>query len=410
MAMKCCMITPYPPERCGIAIYSSKLATHLQQYLSVCVVGNRTNARIIDVTGRLKIVRCWTRNSLTYARDIVKVVKQENPDVIHVEHEYLSYGRPRYGILFPLVLALLRPLRRPLILTMHSVLRRRKMSADFLLLHQVGSEFSAVKRSLIVLFTKIIIALADHVIVHSQEMRTVLMKDYSVPDRKIAVVFHGMDSHPVNTDAKEAKKELGLFDKFVFLFFGFVVPSKGIEILLRSFSEVSTLLHNAVLVLAGGYHPRLPDELPQYLGTIEKVIGELQLADKVTFRNHYVSSECLEKYIAAADIVVFPYVDDIIVGVSGAVATCAGMGKAIIASDLPRFTSDIENGHDGILVQPNSYRELSSAMVRLAGDEQLREIIGHNLRDKASSRNWARTAFLTYELYQKDIRERLSSE
>ena len=184
-----------------------------------------------------------------------------------------------------------------------------------------------------------------------------------------------------------------------------MIPGKGLEVLLRSFLRASTKIPHTVLVIAGGYHPRLRQEFPRYIGTIERLIEELGLSGKVIFENRFLSNDHLERYVSAADIVTFPYVDDSVVGVSGALATCAGWGKAVVATKIPRFLSDIDDGHDGILVEPGDEHGLASAIIRLAENENLRMKIGENLREKAQRRNWAKTASLTCELYLKVIQE-----
>lgn len=408
--MKCCMVTVYPPEACGIATYSSRLTDKLRSYANVTVIGNRADQHTTESDIGLKILRPWKRNSVTYIKDIFETVKKESPDVIHVQHEYLSYGTPSRGMLFPLLLVFLQLLNRPIVLTMHSVLRRDRLTDNFLSLHQLGSSFLAMKRSLLFFFTKIMIGLVDSVIVHSQEMKTVLIRDYHVEHWKVSTIVHGMDGYPRNTNIVDAKRQLGLSGKLVLLFFGFLVPSKGLEVLLRSFSEISNRIPSAILVVAGGYHPRLALELPGYVGTIENEINRLGISDKVVFENKYISTDLLERYIAAADIVVFPYIDDPILGVSGALSVCAAMGKPVVATRILRFSSDIEDGRDGVLIMPNDENELVLAIARLAENEDLRRRLGKNLAEKALTRSWTRIAYQTYELYLSLIHRRTRDE
>jgi len=407
--MKCCLVTPYPPERCGIAIYSSKLASNLALFLEVTVIGNRSRRTESKSDGRIKIVCSWRRNSPMYIHDIVRDVAHEAPHIIHVQHEYLAYGARKYSALFPALLLILRLFGRPIVLTMHSVVRRDRLSDDFFFIHQTGRRFSAIKRSIMTIFTRLIVRISKAVIVHSEEMKNVLTRDYNLEDGKVFVIPHGADVHEVQGQGTESRRPVGLSLKRILLFFGFIIPGKGLEVLLRSFLRVSTKIPHMVLVIAGGYHPRLRQEFPRYIGTIERLIDRLGLSGKVIFENRFVSSDHLERYVSVADVVTFPYVDDSVVGVSGALATCAGWGKAVIAARIPRFSSEIDNGHDGVLVEPNDEHGLMSAIMWLAEDENLRRRIGENLREKARRRNWTKTASLTYELYVKLIQEATSS-
>ena len=407
--MKCCLVTPYPPERCGIAIYSSKLASNLTLFLEVTVIGNESRRTDSKLEGRVKIVRSWRRNSPMYIHDIVRDVAREAPHVIHVQHEYLAYGARKYSVLFPVLLLILRLLGRPIVLTMHSVVRRDRLSDDFFFVHQTGRRFSAIKRSIMTIFTRLIVGVSNAVIVHSEEMKNVLTRDYDLEDGKVFIIPHGTEVHKVQERGNESRRQAGLSAKEILLFFGFIIPGKGLEVLLRSFLRVSTKIPHMVLVIAGGYHPRLRKEFPRYIGTVERLIDRLGLSRKVIFENRFLSTDRLERYVSAADMVTFPYVDDSVVGVSGALATCAGWGKAVIAARIPRFSSEIDNGHDGVLVEPNDEHGLMSAIMWLAEDENLRRRIGENLREKARRRSWTKTSSLTYELYVKVIREATSS-
>ena len=402
--MKCCLVTPYPPERCGIAIYSSKLASNLTLFLDVTVIGNRCGHAEPKSDRRVKIVRSWKRNSPMYIHDIVRDVAREAPHIIHVQHEYLAYGARKYSILFPALLLILRLLGRPIVLTMHSVVRRDRLSDDFFFIHQTGRRFSAIKRSIMTIFTRLIVRISNAVIVHSEAMKNVLTRDYNQEGSKVFIVSHGADVHKAQGQGTESRRaDTSL--KRILLFFGFVIPGKGLEVLLRSFLRASTKIPHTVLVIAGGYHPRLRQEFPRYIGTIERLIEELGLSGKVIFENTFLSNDRLEGYVSAAQMVTFPYVDDSVVGVSGALATCAGWGKAVIATKIPRFSSDIDDGYDGILVEPGDEHGLTSAIVRLAEDENLRRKIGENLCEKAQRRNWTKTSSLTYELYLKAVQE-----
>ncbi len=400
--MKCCLISPYLPEKCGIAIYSSKLAKRLADHLNVTVVGNRNRSHGVDSFDNIKVVRSWKRNSATYIFDIVRCVTHHSPHVIHIQHEYLAYGARKYSLLFPMLLLFLRLLGRPIVLTMHSVVKRDRLDSDFFLNHQTGRRGARIKRSAMIIFTRAITGLVHKVIVHNQEMKNVLVCDYAVRREKTVVIAHGIDTYSIEKSIGESKELLGVSRRRIILFFGFIIPGKGLEVLIKSFSRIFAEVPDAILLIAGGYHPRLALEFPQYIGTVEKLIDQSSPGN-IIFENRFVSEEELRLYVSAADLVVFPYVDDSILGASGALASCAGMGKAVVATNLPRFSSDIRNGYDGILVRPNDEDELASAIIELLEDEKLRARIGQNLKREAFKRDWTKIASMTYELYLKTI-------
>lgn len=394
------MVTPYPPENCGIAIYASKLVTRLANHVNVVVIGNKNGQDELALAPKLRIVRSWKKASPLYILEIVKGVAEESPHIVHVQHEYLAYGPRKYSILFPVLLLLIRLLRKPIVLTMHSVVRRSRLTEEFFFVHQAGRRFAAMKRVLMMLFTKIVVHLSNAVVVHNDSMKNALVQDYDIKQEKIVVVTHGMEASPI-VPSDQAKKILGLSQKQVLLFFGFVIPGKGLETLIKSFSKVSQKISNMILVIAGQYHPRLFTEFPRYLGTIEKLIQELKLGERVIFENRFIDNQRLQRYISAADIVVFPYTDDSILGASGALATCASQGKVVIATRIPRFICELKNELNAIIVEPNNESQLVDAIVRVSGDPGLGEKLQLNLHTYALERSWDAASLSTFELYAR---------
>lgn len=393
------MITPFPPEKCGIATYASKLVARLANQAEVVVIASKNGEDQSTVGSSVRVIRTWNKSSALYVFQVMKQVTEESPDIIHIQHEYLAYGPRKYSVLFPVLLLLLRLLRRTVVVTMHSVVRINNLTGDFFFDHQAGRRFAAVKRALMVLFTRTTVSLSDAVIVHNEYMRNALIKDYRIEGKNVVVIPHGFDVDLIQVDSLEAKKELRLSGKRVLLFSGFVIPGKGVEVLIKSFSELCRKLTNVTLVIAGGYHPRLFRELPSYIGAIERLIRDLRLDDNVIFENGFISNQRLQIYVSAADVVVFPYTDDSILGASGALATCASTSKVLIATRIPRFTSDLKNGVNAIIVEPNNIRQLSDAMGIALGDPKLRENLERGLRAYAMERNWDRISILTYEVY-----------
>ena len=401
--MKCCVISPYPPEECGIALYASKLVAELTKHINVAIIANNKNGLSdMSTESGVKIVRCWRRNNPLYPFRIMKGVLHEKPDVIHVQHEYLAYGVRKYAVLFPALLCLLRLAGKPIIVTMHSVIPKKELTRRFFALHGVGYRLAFVKRAFTILVTKLIGWLSHATIVHNCFMKATLISDYYFKKEKINVIHHGVDVPNPQVEEEKAKISLGLAGKKVVLFFGFIIPGKGLECLIKTFSVFLEEAPNATLMIAGEYHPRLSKENPSYMGTIETLINEKKLEKKVVFKNSFVLNEELHTCIAAADVIVLPYVDESIAGVSGALATCALFNKPVIATDIPRFAGEIKNGVNGILVKPKDEEQLRNAMTALMRDEDLRKKLGKNLRTSFLKRTWNKIALSTLQIYGLD--------
>ncbi len=397
--MKCCIVSPFPPDRCGIALYTYRLVNKLEGFCEVAVMANEAgngSAGIGLSRAGPRVIRCWRRDTLSYPIRIFKAVLRERPDVIHIQHEFLVFGSRKHSVIFPALLVLLKLLNVPILLTMHSVLRRSALSGDFFSLHGIGSKIPFLKKLVTILFVKIICALSNIVIVHNELMREELIEDYGIPSEKVHVVPHGVELGPPSS--RRSSNPL-------IAFFGFVTPDKGIETLLLAFSKVLRSEPSARLMIAGGYHPRLAKENPRYIGTVERLLKELGLIESVEFLNEFLSEERLSEVLSSASVIALPYSEDRIIGSSGALASCAKLGRPVVATRIPRFSAELEDGEEALLVSPGDSEELAEAILKCLKDEGLRDRLGRSLRSWGEGRSWERVAELTLELYERAIGE-----
>lgn len=398
--MRCCVVSTYPPYECGIALYTSKLVTKMKGAKVTLIANNDGGLKRRSIENGIEVVRCWRKNTLSYPFHIVGRVLREKPDIVHIQHEYLLYGKPMYAGLFPLLLPLLR-LAAPVIVTMHSVIPLNKLTRDFFLKHGAGSKFTLIKRLFIIIVTKLIGLFSSVIIVHNDLMRETLVSHYKFKRSKVRVIPHGIDIPEFKDEAERTLKRNSKGK--VIVFSGFIRPDKGVEYLLKALPLVLKEQPDAMLTIAGGYHPLLPLENPAYISEIEGLIGKLKLNDKVFFDRRFVPSDELYAHISAADVVVFPYIEEGILGASGALATVALLRKPVVATRIPRFISEIKDGVDGLLVNPRDERQLAGAIVMLLMDEELRMKLGDNLRGKALGKTWDKVAQMTMEVYLTTI-------
>jgi glycosyltransferase involved in cell wall biosynthesis len=78
---------------------------------------------------------------------------------------------------------------------------------------------------------------ADHIFVHTQEMKSELVKDFGVAERRVTVLRYPLNNALPDTDLTpaEAKRRLDIRkDDKILIFFGKIRPYKGIEHLLTA--------------------------------------------------------------------------------------------------------------------------------------------------------------------------------
>jgi glycosyltransferase involved in cell wall biosynthesis len=101
-------------------------------------------------------------------------------------------------------------------------------------------------------------------------------------------------------DPVQAKKKLGLdVEKNYVLFFGFIRKYKGLDTLLKAFSDQRLKEKNLQLIIAGEYY-----DSPQ---AYEQLIDDLELRNHVILANHYIEDSDVSLYFSAADLVAQTY-------------------------------------------------------------------------------------------------------
>ena len=145
---------------------------------------------------------------------------------------------------------------------------------------------------------------------------------------------------------------------------GRLVPNKGIEVLLRTFQELS--ISNVELRIAGDISSSYTHDLQnRFVDSRIHFLGELSdMAD----------------FYRGIDILVVPS----IVPEAFGLTICEGMayGLPVVATTSGAQAEIIKNGTDGFLVAPNSIEELKDKISRLCNDSQLRHHLGQNAREK----------------------------
>lgn len=231
--------------------------------------------------------------------------------------------------------------------------------------------------------------LADAVIIHSLGARDAIETQWRTVRRHNSfIVHHGhfLDCYPAGIPRTDARAQLGLpADAVVFLFLGNIRPYKGVQQLVRDFKAIAT--PNLRLVIAGEtLSPELRDDIQREIG----------ICDRIDFRPHFVPDAEVQTYLAASDVVVFPYTKAL---TSGALILAMGFGRACIAPRVGAITDTLPTA-GGFLFDPDEPASLRHALSRaLLAAPQLSAMGATNARC-AQSWGWAEAARLTASAYR----------
>ena len=202
--------------------------------------------------------------------------------------------------------------------------------------------------------------LADHVFVHTRQMKADLIKDFGVPDRAVTVVPFGVNNCAPRTDLtpRDAKERLGIekSDRTI-LFFGNIAPYKGLLFLVEAFQQLLSEDRSYRLIIAG----RPMGGCEDYVAMVRRTIESAGLASRITQRIEFIPDEETELYFKAADVLALPYVR---VFQSGVLFLAHSFGLPVVATDVGSFRDDIIDGRTGFLSRSHSPIELAGAFRR----------------------------------------------
>jgi len=114
-----------------------------------------------------------------------------------------------------------------------------------------------------------------------------------------------------------------------------------------------------------------------------------------------VSAEDLVRYYQTADVFCAPSTGQESFGIVLLEAMAAG--RAIVASRIPGYAEVLEDGAEGLLVEPKSSAALAAALIGLLGDADRRRLMGEHGRRKASGYDWSHVAGQVLSVYEETI-------
>ena len=227
----------------------------------------------------------------------------------------------------------------------------------------------------------------DAILVHNEHSKRVLVDFVPETEEKIHVVPHGTFDG-FSGLAKEEKHE-----KTVFLLFGMIRKYKGIDSLLKAASLLPESSRKEIqIIIAGNQRKELDDTDYQAL------LDGYGLGGFVKLDIRRVPDEEVPALFNGADCCLFPYKE--IYG-SGALLMAYGFEKPVIASEIPTFVEETDQGSTGLLYDPADPQRLADAMVRFSrlSDREKQEM-KENIRSLCETKyNWAISAQMLAQIY-----------
>jgi glycosyltransferase involved in cell wall biosynthesis len=289
------------------------------------------------------------------------------------------------------------PFHAPVLMALMGMLRRRNACKILMTVHNV---LPHERRLVDKVLCRAAYSMADHLLVHSATMRDQLQREFGIPHDRISEI-----AHPVCLDRydpisqTEARKKLGLPQKNILLFFGFVRHYKGLDLVMEAMSEL-VRTHDVGLVVAGDF---LEDR-----GKYEKLMSRLRIGDATSIFPQFIPTEQAPLFFQAADIVVLPYRN--FSGQSGVPQTAYLYQKPVVATAVGGLPDIVHHGRTGMIVPPNDVPALVSALRALLDNPRKREACGSEGEEYLKTElSWGRAAERMAQLYTALSYNRVSS-
>ena len=194
------------------------------------------------------------------------------------------------------------------------------------------------------------------------------MVDFGIPADRIVEILPGV-SESLDRSSKDPEyvSRLGLEDKLVFLTVGRLVERKGVDTMLRALGDLGNRLPD--------WHYLVVSDGP-FRTQLEALTTELELENKVTFTG-LVENHELPIYYNLCDVFAMPNRETAgkhaaslsVEGFGMVLVDAAAYGKPVIAGRSGGVVDAVDDGVNGILVNPGDINGVQAAILRLSDDD-----------------------------------------
>ena len=249
-------------------------------------------------------------------------------------------------------------------------------------------EATGIKRKILNFVEKLTYSSATRVYPNSKGLYNFILQNNFTQSNKLKIIANG-SSNGINTtffspaQVSEIEKitlreKLNIQpDDFVFVFVGRIVSDKGINELIKAFSELKTAENNELtgikLLLVGGLESDLDPLNPETLAEINQNKDIISVGFQQDVR----------PFFAISDALAFPSYRE---GFPNVVMQAGAMGLPSIVSDINGCNEIIVEGKNGLIIPPKNVEKLKEKMLTLARDKNLYIKLKENSRRMIKNR------------------------
>lgn len=217
------------------------------------------------------------------------------------------------------------------------------------------------------------------VVMTKQVMNDLLQFDGNKP--KILTPHPLYDNYGALCSKEDARKRLALDPSGKYLlFFGFIRPYKGLDLLLEAMADQRVRNSETKLIVAGEFYT---DETPY-----KEMVERLGIADRIIWHNDFIPNAEVGNWFNAADLVVQPYKT---ATQSGVTQVAYHFEKPMIVTRVGGLPEMVPDGRVGYVISPTP-NDLADAIVDFYGQEGKETLLITNLREEKYKYTWDKMA------------------
>jgi len=228
----------------------------------------------------------------------------------------------------------------------------------------VPEEINFIKRLYFKILCKKSANRADRIITISKKTKEDLIKFFKISSEKIEVIHLGVEERykQMKEIPEEIKKKYFLPEKFI-LYVGNLNLHKNVDNLIKAYANLQTDLKNKYKLVLG-----TSKEGENYL-RIKNLIEKHKLKDNIIITG-FIEEKDLPLVYNLSSLFVFPSLYE---GFGLPVLEAMACGVPVISSNRGAIPEVI--GDAGILINPESIEEISSSIIKVLENEELRKIM-----------------------------------
>jgi len=241
------------------------------------------------------------------------------------------------------------------------------------------------------IISRLVLNSAGAVIALTNDMRDRLGKSFK---RNIFILPNGISPEKFKGFSKQAIRDKFKIrpDEKIIIFVGGLKSIKGVRYLIEAFKIINQKIPETRLFLVGDGSER---------HNLEDIVKKNRLQEKVNFLGKIIN-EKVSEYMAASDIFVLPSLFETF-GIVNLEAMASGL--PVVATRVYGIPEVIKDGENGFLVDPKSPEQLAEKILFLFKNDELREKISENNKEKAKKYSWENIVAKLEKIYSEVINE-----